>query len=464
MPDTIAAIATGSAPGGVGIVRVSGAGAFGIAEKIFRPKKKGLDWGNIRGYTMAYGEVAGIDEAICLLFRGPGSYTGEDVAELQCHGGPLLLGQVLQAALDAGARMAGPGEFTRRAWLSGRIGLNQAEAVTRLVNAQSEQALRAAHGAMGGALSERIAGVRGRLTALAAHIAAWADYPEEDIEPLRDCEAEAVLREAEEALAGLIEGSRGARAVLEGVSAALVGRPNVGKSSLLNRMAGFERAIVTAMPGTTRDTVTETVRLGNLTLRLTDTAGMRETEHPVERAGVERSVAAMKGADLILVVVDAVEGVTHEDEGLLKECDKERTILIYNKIDCHWLPPGLRAIPPHGGGQGGLGGDGCVKHIVYTSALTGEGMEELARAAEEICRTAGFAPGEAMLTTQRQAQCAAEALEAVREGLRAVEEGFAPDAVSVCVEDAVQALLALTGERASDAVVEEVFKGFCVGK
>jgi len=480
LKSTIAAIATANAPGGIGIVRVSGPAAFAIAEKLFAPKHA-LDWSNVSGYTMAYGEVVappascggtpllhpnestirrgprasegGIDEAICLFFRGPESYTGEDVVEFQCHGGPLLLQQVLQAALDAGARMAGPGEFTRRAWLNGRIRLNQAEAVTRLITAQSQQALRAAHAALGGALTEQIEGIRDGLIALAAHIGAWMDYPEEDISPLRDCEAEVVLKEAEAALTELIERSQGARAVLEGVSAALAGRPNVGKSSLLNRLAGYERAIVTALPGTTRDTVTETVRLGNLTLQLTDTAGLRYTEHPVEQAGVERSLAAMRRADLVLVVVDAVEGIGPEDKEILAGCDVERTIVVVNKIDL--IPTGLRPPPSAEEGFG---------YVVHTSAVTGEGLDDLAQAAQAICRTAGFAPGEAMLATQRQAQCAVDALAAVREALAALYDGFAPDALSVCLEDAVQALFALTGERAGEAIVDEVFRAFCVGK
>ncbi|MCL2495465.1 MAG: tRNA uridine-5-carboxymethylaminomethyl(34) synthesis GTPase MnmE [Oscillospiraceae bacterium] len=451
MPDTIAAIATANAPGGIGIVRVSGPAAFVIAEKIFMPKRA-PDWRKIKGYTMAYGNVGvpleggAVGEAICLFFREPASYTGEDVVELQCHGGPLLLAQVLRAALEAGARMAGPGEFTRRAWLNGRIGLAQAEAVMRLITAQSEQALRAAYTGIGGALGQEIKKIRDGLIALAAHIAAWMDYPDEDISPLRDCEAEAVLGEAEAALTGLIERSKGAQAVLEGVSAALVGRPNVGKSSLLNRLAGWERAIVTALPGTTRDTVTETVQLGNLTLRLTDTAGLRDTEHPVEKAGVERSLAAMKSADLVLVVLDASEGILAEDRALLGQCDLERTIVVCNKIDLVQGRP--EAVP--------------CKHVVYTSAVTGEGLDDLAKTAEEICQTAGFAPGEAMLATQRQAQCAVDAHAAVREALAALE--LAPDAVSVCLEDAVQALFTLTGERAGDAVVDEVFRAFCVGK
>jgi tRNA modification GTPase len=286
------------------------------------------------------------------------------------------------------------------------------------------------------------------------------DYPEEDISPLRDGEAEDVLKGAGTALTELIERSKGAQAVLEGVSAALVGRPNVGKSSLLNRLAGYERAIVTPLPGTTRDTVTETVQLGNLTLRLTDTAGLRDTGPPVERAGVERSLAAMRGADLVLVVVDAAEGLSEEDRDLLKQCDAERMIVVFNKCDLlsSPRPSVLRTTAPAAySKEGNL-------PAVHTSALTGEGLDDLARAAQAICRTAGFEPGEAMLATQRQAQCAHEARGAVREALAALARGFTPDAVSVCLEDAVQALFSLTGERAGDAVVDEVFRGFCVGK
>ena len=453
MPDTIAAVATASAPGGIGIVRVSGPGAFAIAKELFRPRHR-LDWENIKGWHMAYGEIHGIDECVCLLFPGPGSYTGEDVVEFQCHGGPLLLHQVLRAATDAGASMAGPGEFTRRAWLNGRIDLTRAESVMRLVTAQSEQALRAAHAGLSGALEARVAGVRQSLTALAAHIGAWADYPEEDIAPLRSCEAQEVLAAAEQALASLIERSKGAQAVLDGVSAALVGRPNVGKSSLLNRLAGYERAIVTDLPGTTRDTVTESVHLGNLTLRLTDTAGMRDTEHPVEKAGVERSLAAMRGADLVLAVLDAAEGVTEEDKALLGECDLERTIVVFNKVDLVGSP--RRGAPPPSQAKG------AFRYVVHTSAITGEGMDDLARAAEEICESAGFVPGEAMLATRRQAQCALDARAAVREARAALALSY--DAVSVCLEDAVQALFSLTGERAGDAVADEIFRNFCVGK
>lgn len=459
MPDTIAAIATANAPGGIGIVRVSGPEAFGIAQRVFRPKHR-LDWSSITGYHMAYGTVgtaddAGrfeeIDEGICLLFRGPKSYTGEDVAELQCHGGPLLLQRVLQSVLDAGCRLAAPGEFTRRAWLGGRIDLTQAEAVMRLIHAQSEQSLRAAHGAMGSALAQRIADVRGSLITLAAHISAWTDYPEEDVIPLHDAETLAVLQVAEHDLSALLSQSKGAQAVLDGVTAALAGRPNVGKSSLLNRLAGYERAIVTDLPGTTRDTVTETIRLGNLTLRLTDTAGLRDTDHPVEQAGVARSVAAMQEADLVLAVLDATQPIGPEEADLLAKCDPERTILVFNKMDR--LQNAAAPTPPP-----------AFSYIVHTSAKTGEGLEQLASTAETLCQTAGFMPGEAMLATQRQTQCAAEAHAAVVHASAAVVQGFAPDAVSVCLEDAVQALFSLTGERASDAVVDEVFARFCVGK
>ncbi len=453
MPDTIASIATASAPGGIGIVRVSGTQALSVARTVFRPLNA-FDWDKVKGYTMLFGAVRSaegeIDEAICLLFRGPKSYTGEDVAELHCHGGPYLLLRIQQAALDAGARLAEPGEFTRRAWLNGRIQLTQAEAVMRLIYAQSEQALRAAHGAMGGALIQKIAAVRGDLIALAAHISAWTDYPEEDIPPVIGDEAEAVLRKAETELSQLLHRSKGAAAVLEGVSAALVGRPNVGKSALLNRMAGYDRAIVADIPGTTRDTVTESVQLGNLTLRLTDTAGIRDTEHPVEKAGVLRSVAALRGADLVFAILDASQATTQEDANLLEQCDPARTIIVRNKID---KPRSADCRVPE-----------RFCHTVEVSALTGAGMEALAREAEQLCETAGFTSDEALLATQRQAQCAADALAAVKSALSALLAGYAPDAVSVCLEDAVQALFSLTGERAADAVVDEVFASFCVGK
>jgi len=446
MTDTIAAIATAQGPGGIGIVRVSGPGAVSIAQRLFRPAAP-PDWQRLRGYSMLYGTLDDIDEAICLVFRAPHSYTGEDVVEFQCHGGFLVLRRALEAVLNAGALPAGPGEFTRRAYFNGRIDLAKAEAIMQLVAAQSEQALRAAHAAMGGALSQGIEKTRSALVALAAHLGAWLDYPEEDIEALRDGDLEQVLREAAQSLQDLLGRARSDQAVISGVSAALLGRPNVGKSSLMNRLVGYDRSIVTEFPGTTRDTVSETVQLGNLTLRLTDTAGLRATQSPIERAGVDRAVEAMGQADLLLAVFDVSQSPVPEDQALLAQCDPARTLLLRNKIDL-----GIAWPPPPG------------YTSVDVSALTGQGLDALAPAAERLLGAADFSPGEAILANRRQADCAAAALAAIEEALAAHAQGFPLDAVAVCLEDAIQSLFALTGERASDAVVDEVFAGFCVGK
>lgn len=446
---TIAAIATPAGPGGIGIVRISGHTAIFIAKQLFCQKNT-LVSSRLRIPGMTYGAIADsqspgnefLDEAICLVFCSPHSYTGEDVVEFQCHGGQVVLRRVLDAVLRAGARPAAPGEFTRRAYLNGRIDLTEAEAVMQLVCAGSEQAARAASAAMGGALSKKIAELRRDLIAQAAEIAAWADYPEEEFDDPQLGRIAQVLSHAAARLAALIMRSSSDQAVLSGVRTAIVGPPNAGKSSLMNRLAGYDRSIVTELPGTTRDTVTETIQLGNLVLRLTDTAGMRESEDRIERMGVERSRAAMAGADLVLAVFDITQPM---DQALLASLDPARTIVVLNKSD-------LVAC-------GATEFDG-----IRASALTGQGMEALAAAIETLLGTANFSPNEAILANQRQTQSARDAHACLQEALRTLEEGYPLDAVAICLEDAIQALYALTGERASEAIVDEVFSSFCVGK
>ncbi|MCL2105886.1 MAG: tRNA uridine-5-carboxymethylaminomethyl(34) synthesis GTPase MnmE [Oscillospiraceae bacterium] len=483
--DTIAAIATPNAPGGIGIVRISGSAAIVTAQKLFY-RKKSVDWSRLQGYHMMYGTIkaAGeapeqpvlgdtgnekipndgncelraahcemIDEAICLVFRSPGSYTGEDVVELQCHGGLIVLRRVLRAVLacGTGVRLAEPGEFTKRAFLNGKLDLAKAEAVMQLVRARSEQASRAAAAAMGGSLSQRIAEIRGGLIALAAHSSAWIDYPEDVIEELPPERVALALHNAREALRALLSRCEANEAVMEGVDTVLLGKPNVGKSTLMNQLAGYSRSIVTELPGTTRDTVTEMVQLGNVLLRLTDTAGIHETEHPIERIGVERSRTAAARAALLLLLLDASAPLSEEDEALLAQCEGERTIVLCNKSDLGLaLDLGaLRAKHPY---------------VLPVSAATGEGLESLARALERLLGTERFSPCEPMLATQRQRHCAEEALAALQEAVQALEQGFGLDAIQICVEDAVQALYSLTGERAGEAIVNEVFEHFCVGK
>ena len=462
MNQTIAAIATSQSPGGIGIVRVSGPAAIIIAKSLFRPKKP-LDWSALQRYHMAYGMLHefqsspnegenttknpikwnSIDECILLIFPSPHSYTGEHVVEFQCHGGPAILRRALNAVFAAGARPAEPGEFTRRAYLNGRIDLAKAEAVMQLVSATSEQAARAAAAAMGGALSRRIETIRARLTTLAAHIAAWVDYPEDDIPALAPDQLTTTLQAAATDLQTLLRNAPRDQLMLSGVNTVLLGKPNVGKSSLMNLLAGYERSIVTKIPGTTRDTVTETVNLGTLQLRLTDTAGIHETADAIEAAGVERSRVALAQAELLLVVTDASVPLAEEDHAILAACDPTRTILIRNKcdVDVVWKSP--EQFP-----------------AVDMSALTGHGLEELASAIESILDAASFSPHEAILANRRQTDCAAAALAAIEEALVA----FSLDAISVCLEDAIQALYALTGERAADSIIDEVFASFCVGK
>ncbi|MDR1927229.1 MAG: tRNA uridine-5-carboxymethylaminomethyl(34) synthesis GTPase MnmE [Oscillospiraceae bacterium] len=458
MSDTIAAIATPNAPGGIGIVRVSGGEAVAVARRVFSPKRP-LDWEHLPGYHMCSGWVCApgaapaqrIDEAICLFYRSPKSYTGEDVLELSCHGGQMVLRLVLEAVLAAGARLAQPGEFTKRAYLNGKIDLTEAEAVMQLVQAQSAAAARAAAAALGGALSTKIEAIRTGLTALAANLAASVDYPEEETQTLSPQETGAALSEAQTQLEALLSQCGASAAMHEGVDTVLLGKPNVGKSTLMNRLAGFERTIVTEHAGTTRDTVTERVLLGKALLRLTDTAGIRETQHPVERLGVERSRAAAESAALLLLLLDASQALTQEDHALLDSCDPARTVVLLNKTDI-------------GSCQDTAALRTRFAWVLPISAARGEGMQALTQAVETLLETDALSPEEAMLSTARQKECAGLAAAALREAVRVFHEGFAADILQLLLEEAIQPLYQLTGERATEAVVEELFTQFCVGK
>ena len=475
---TIAAIATAAGVGGIGIVRMSGPTAIIIASGLLNTKKC-LNLSRLQGYNMTYGAIedaqsAGnqsqkkeifpvdtpltehngndsaptseiIDEAICLVFRSPKSYTGEDVVEFHCHGNQVVLRRVLDAVLRAGARLAEPGEFTRRAYLNGRIDLAKAEAVMQLISAGSEQAARAATAAMGGALSQRIAEIRQSLIAQAAQIAAWVDYPEEEFDDPQTEQIMAVLTAAAAQLHQLIRRSASDQAVISGVNTAIIGPPNAGKSSLMNLLAGYDRSIVTELPGTTRDTVTETIQLGSITLRLTDTAGLRQTDDVIERIGVERSQAALAGAELVLAVFDIQ---SPPDQALLAQCPPKRTIVVFNKSDLAAEVPSMDFPAPQ----------------VVISALRGEGIEALTQAVKTLLGASDFSPNEAILANHRQTETARTALIALEDAMQTLSGGFPLDAVSICMEDAVQALFSLTGERATESVVDEVFASFCVGK
>ena len=451
---TIAAISTPQAPGGIGIVRISGPKAREIAGRVFTSRHgKTLD--EIKGYTALYGRVhdgeTDIDEAIALNFTSPASFTGEDVVELSCHGGLYIMRRVLKAVFAAGAVPAGPGEFTRRAFLNGKIGLTEAESVMQIISAQGEQAAKAALAGHDGALEKKIIKIRDLLIETAAHLSAWADYPEDDIPQVNPETLETTLLTAKTEIERLLSQFDAGRAIREGVSTVIAGRPNVGKSTLMNLLSGCERSIVTEYAGTTRDIVEDTVILGDVPLRLSDTAGIHTTEDPVEKIGVDRARGKVREAQLVLAVFDSSRQLNGEDRELISAVQGSPAIAVVNKSD---LPTEIDMQYIHK----------YFQHIVYISALSGDGLQELKDAVAEVLRTAELNPADGILFTERQRDAARQAGDCVREALMAVESGITLDAVTVSIEGAISSLLELTGERATEAVVDSVFSHFCVGK
>lgn len=452
--DTIAAISTPSGPGAIGILRLSGPEAASIVEKCFQPLgPKGLREHKPR--ELVYGDLLDsggqpIDRVLCTYSRGPSSYTGEDTAELQCHGSPMVLALGLEALFTAGARQARAGEFTRRAFLNGRLDLAQAEAVGDLLSAQSREGARHAAGQLAGALSKRIGDIYSALVDVMAHFHAVLDYPDEDIDPFRLEELDEALSDQEGELNALLASCGRGRLLREGVPCAIVGRPNAGKSSLLNAMLGWDRAIVTDIPGTTRDTVEERCELGGVPLRLIDTAGLRDTDDPVEKLGVERSRKAMEEAGLILVLIDASQPAVEEDFVLLQEAmSLAPTILVWTKGDLPQAP-----IP--------------VVNMEMPPSVT---VSAKVRDLDELCNEISCAfpqdlwggYGE-ILTNARQEEAASRAREAVRRARGALEAGMTPDALLTDVEEALSALGELTGQSVREDVTDRIFAKFCVGK
>ncbi len=455
MAQTVAAISTPLAPAGLGVVRLSGDDAVAVADRVFRARGRGRRLRDLPGYTALYGHVADaagdIDDCVALVFRAPHSYTGEDVVEFSCHGGCYLLTRVLQAVLEAGALPAGPGEFTKRAFLNGKMDLTEADAVMDLIGAQGQLAARTALSAREGALHRKLEGVKSALLGVAAQAAAYVDYPDDEIPELQQETLEETLAQAERELSGLLQTFEAGRVLREGIDTVIVGSPNVGKSTLMNLLAGCERSIVTEMAGTTRDVVEETVRLGNVTLRLADTAGIRSTDDRVESIGVERAKARLHTASLVLVVLDGSCPLADADRELAREVQGRLSLCIVNKADKPQKLD-LEAL------------EKLFPEVVTVSAKTGEGLPALTAAVERLTGVAALDGSEALLGTVRQRDAVRRCLACVQEALQAVRDGFTPDVVTVGVEGAVAALLELTGERVNETVVDEVFARFCVGK
>jgi tRNA modification GTPase len=455
MTDTIAAAATPSIPSAIGILRLSGPRAGEIAASVFRPGAGGslLDR---PARKLVYGALldkngAPIDQILATWSPGPHTYTGEDTAELQCHGSPAVLALGLEALFAHGARQALAGEFTRRAFLNGRMDLAQAEAVIDLIDADSGEAARNAYGQLSGALSRRVDAIYDGLTDVLAHFHAVLDYPDEDIDPFTADTIRAALTQAQDGLDELLATYDRGSALSEGVPCAIVGRPNVGKSSLLNALLGYERAIVTHIPGTTRDTLEERVRLGGVLLRLVDTAGLRASDDPVERLGVDRSRAALKHARLALLVLDGSQPLTQEDEATIAAAQTARALIcVVNKSD---LPPALDL--------DALGGR--FPRLCPVSAATGAGLEELERRIAACFPQGGDEAG-SLLTNARQMEAAARARSSVAAALEALTLGVTPDALLTDAEQALSALGELTGRTVREDITERIFSRFCVGK
>ena len=451
---TIAAISTGRAPGGIGVVRISGENAIEIGDKIFSSfnNKKLCE---IDGYSALYGKAidknGNIDNVVALLFRAPKSYTGEDVVEISCHGGLFVTDKVLKAVLDAGAVPAEAGEFTKRAFLNGKMDLTSAESVMNIISAQGEQAEKIALGVLEGRLFKEIKKITDKLVYDMALLSAWVDYPYEEIEDLSENNLKENIDESILSLEKLINDFGKGQIIMEGVDTAIVGCPNVGKSTLMNLLSGTEKSIVTEIAGTTRDVVEDTVNVGGITLRLADTAGVRETDDIVESIGVDRAVKRLENAELVLAVFDASRELNEQDKRLIELCKGKKAIGIVNKIDTdkNYLNGEIEKNFPQ---------------TVFISAKTGEGKAELSNAIEKLLGTADFDTSATAIVNERQCDCCKKALDALRDADNALNFGITMDAVTVCLDSAVENLMILTGEKATELVVNEIFAQFCVGK
>ena len=451
---TIAAIATALSPAGIGVIRISGDDALTIADRIFR-SVSGKPLSDQRGYTAAFGKVYAkgepLDEAVALVFRAPKSYTGENVVEFSVHGGIYIQRTLLREILAQGATPAAPGEFTKRAFLNGKLDLAEAESVAAIIGAGNADMLKASLAAKEGAVTAAIGGIKEKLLAAAASVAAYSDYPDEEPEFSGIGELPDRLSDIFDKLSKLLADYDNGKVMREGISAAIVGRPNVGKSTLMNMLVGDERSIVTDISGTTRDVIEETVDIGGIKLCLSDTAGIRKTDDIIENMGVKRSEKKIDTAQLILAVFDGSRQLDEYDFGVLERIVGKNVIAVMNKTD---LDPCVDAekIKSYG------------FPLVSISAKNGDGIDELCSLIRHTVAGVGLSSNSVLLSSERQRDCAQRALNAVEEALNTYSDGMTVDAVGVCVDEALNALMELTGERVTVEVTNEVFKKFCVGK
>lgn len=452
MADTIAAIATGTQVSAIGIIRLSGDETFRVIDRLFFPYS-GKKMSESADRRLIFGELRDrggelLDVCLCTISRAPHSYTGENTAELQCHGSPTVLRAALDELFALGARQAAPGEFTKRAFLNGRMELCAAEAVADIIDAETVECAKNAAGQLSGAISRKVDGIYSALTDISSHYHAVLDYPDEDIEDFQLESYEGSLTSALTELERLLQSHERGKLMTGGIPAAIAGRPNAGKSSLLNALLGYDRAIVTAIPGTTRDTIEEKLRIGRLTLRLIDTAGIRDTDDEVERLGVERSRAAMSKAEIVIAVVDGSGEITDEDREVIAQAEATpKGIVVLSKRDIAEPDAEITTALP----------------VVSLSSVTGDGMDELERVIAEQFPLPEVPAGE-ILTNVRQADAVKRAIEYMRSALDAMRAGMTPDIVLTETEGAMSALGELSGRTVREDVTNRIFQRFCVGK
>ncbi len=452
---TIAAIATPDAVGGISVIRISGDKSFEIADKVFcavnNKKPSEMD-----GYTCSYGFIndennVHVDDVVLTVFKAPKSYTGEDVVEISCHGGRYITKKILRIILKNGAEAAMAGEFTKRAFLNGKLSLTQAEAVMDVISSSGESQLKYANALKDGAVFKRINNIKNSLVEILGNLAAWADFPEEDVPEVDPIvlsgQIDRVVNEITKTIATYDHG----RIIREGINTVICGKPNVGKSTLMNCLSGYQRSIVTDIAGTTRDVIEESVRLGDLTLRLSDTAGIRHTDDVIESMGVDIAYQRIDEADLILAVFDCTSELDTKEKELINKIFNKNVIAIINKID------GEQKIDKNYLNE-------KFKYVIEISAKNDEGTEKLVSVLEQLFINNKSDADEGIIANERQKQCLERAYSNVIEAKEVIEMGGMLDAVTVCLDSAAINLMELTGEKASDTVINDVFSRFCVGK
>lgn len=451
---TIAAISTAQGQGGIGVIRVSGEQAFTIVDKIFKSVsgKKIMD---IKGYTALFGHIYNneevLDEAVVLKYVAPKSFTGENVVEISCHGGMYITKEVLNAVIMAGASLAEPGEFTKRAYLNGKMDLTEAESVMDIISAKSKSAARAALFVKDGALFKKSQQVKQLLLDKAAHLSAWADYPEEDIPEVSEDSIMEAIEESISILEKLLSTYDMGQVVKEGIDTVIAGRPNAGKSTLMNLLVGREKSIVTNIAGTTRDVVEDTVLVGNVMLKLSDTAGIRDTDNEIEKIGVQKTFDKINGAGLVIALFDNNEELNSEDIDLINKIKDMPCIAVINKID---LEDNVdkKYITDN------------IDNVVYISAKQQDNIDELKNMIEKIAGTEDFDPSAGIIANERQRNAIRNAVNSLYEAKESLAMGMTMDAITVSLQETIDYLLELTGEKAGEEIVDSVFHNFCVGK